>query len=137
YSKTFRSHRGDFFLLALQFLPRLKTNRLPGRNRNLLAGARVSPDTAFTRLDHEHAKAAQLDAVAARQRVLHRMKQGIDGLLGFELGNACAIGETIDDIEFDHGCGLRGRLICAGDFNQKLPWLTRGMIESTPVTVKF
>src|SRR2546426_8349189 len=103
-TRTFRSRPDDFFLLALQFLPRLETNRLPGRNRDFLAGARVSPDAAFPRLDHEHTKAAQLNAVAARQRVLHRMKQSIDGLLGFELGDAGAIGETIDDIEFDHGC---------------------------------
>jgi len=114
-AKNRRSSRGDF-LLALQFLSGLETNRLAHGNRDFLTGAWISPNATFARFDHEHAKPAQLDPVAPRQRVFHRMKQGIDGLLGLKLGNAGAIGKTIDDIEFDHGRSLRD----AGNFKSEL-----------------
>jgi hypothetical protein len=88
--------------VRLQVLAGFKTNRLAGRNRHLLARARVATDAPLARLNYENAKATQFDPVPARQGILHRLEQCFDSLFGFEFRDSGFVGETIDDIEFDH-----------------------------------
>jgi hypothetical protein len=52
---------------------------------HLLAAARVAAHARRAAVDREAAEAADLDAVAARQRVGHRVEHGLDGELGVAL----------------------------------------------------
>ena len=69
--------------VRLQLFAWLEANRLARRNRDFLAGARVAADAALARFHHKDAKAAQLDPVATRQCVFHRIEQRVHRLLGF------------------------------------------------------
>jgi hypothetical protein len=100
--------------VGLEFLAGLEADGLTGGDGDLLAGARVAPDAALARLDDEDAEAAQLDALAPRQRLLHRVEEGIDGLLGLHLRDAGAFGHTVHDVEFDHCLSPPARAAAAG-----------------------
>src|SRR5687767_5035717 len=67
--------------------PGLEANRAPGRDAHFLARPRVTADTALARLHLKDAKAAQLNTFAALHRVAHGLEYGIDGQLGFDLGD--------------------------------------------------
>src|SRR3954449_3344539 len=94
-------------VMALKFLSGLETNRLTGWNCYLFAGSRITTDAPLAGLDHKNAKASELDTLAARQGLFHRMKKSINSLLGLHFGNARAVSHTVNDIEFDHAFGLR------------------------------
>src|SRR5437870_55850 len=81
--------------LAMKFLARFEANRFSGRNSDLLARTRIAADTALARLDYENSKAAQLDSIAARQRVLHRVEKGFNCLLGLQLRDPSFVGKAI------------------------------------------
>lgn len=85
----------------MHLLAGLKANRLARRNWDLLTRAWIAPHAAFPRLDDEDAEASQLDAIAARERCLHRLKQRVHRLFGFQLGHAGSIGYAVDNIYFD------------------------------------
>ena len=94
--------------MCLKLLAGLEANRFPRRNGDLFACAGVAAYAALSGFDDEDAEAAQLDALAARQGLFHRMKKGIHGLFGLHLGNAGALGHTVYNVEFDHDLqGLR------------------------------
>lgn len=93
--------------VRLKFLAGLETDRLAGGDRHFLSSAWITPYAALARFDDKDPKAAEFNAVPARQRFLHRMKQCVNGLFGFQLGDAGLLGETVDDIKFDHGRDLR------------------------------
>src|SRR5438552_13244654 len=59
--------------VAVKLLARFKANGFSGRNCDFFAGARITADATFARFDDEYAEAAQLDSIAARERVLHRI----------------------------------------------------------------
>jgi len=88
--------------VVLEFLAGLEANSLSRRDGYFFAGAGIAADAAFAWLDDENAKATQLDPVAAREGVLHRIEERLDCLFGFQLRNAGLVGKAIDDIEFDH-----------------------------------
>src|SRR5437588_9420356 len=92
--------------VRVQFLSRLETNCLAGRDRDLLTRTRVAADAPLARLYDKDAKAPQLDAFTAGQRFLHRMKERVHGLFRFQFRDACFVGKTVDDIKFNHEPGL-------------------------------
>jgi len=94
-------------VVALKFFAGLESNRLTQRDRYFFARARIASDAALARLYNEDAKAAQLDPIASRQRVLHRIEERFNRLFGFQLWNSRLIGKSVDDIEFDHERGLQ------------------------------
>ena len=57
--------RAAALLQRLQFLTRLESYRLSGRDGDLRTGARVAPGAAAPLLHREGAKAAQFDATVA------------------------------------------------------------------------
>src|SRR4029077_5415850 len=73
---------------ALQFLAGLEAHRLAGWDVHFFAGTRIAADARFPRLYGEHAKSAQLNALAAAHSVLQRFKNRFDGLLGFYAAHA-------------------------------------------------
>ena len=87
FYKYFASNGARFSIrtvvtVAMKLLARLEANGFPGRNCDFFAGARITTDAAFARFDYEYAEAAQLDSIAARQRILHRIKERLNCLLG-------------------------------------------------------
>src|SRR5580700_2734281 len=86
----------------LQFLPRLEPHRLAWRNRHLGSGARVASDARLSRAHVKHAKPPQLNAIAARQRILHALKDGFHRQFGLGLGDAGSGYHFVDNVELDH-----------------------------------
>src|SRR5262245_43155955 len=84
---------------GLQFFARLEAHRFSGRNVDLGSGTRIASDAGLARPHVEHAKAAQFDAVAMRERLLHALKDGFHRLLRLGLGNARLGYNFIDNVE--------------------------------------
>jgi hypothetical protein len=86
----------------LQFLAGLEAHCLARRDADFLAGARIAADARFTRAHVEHTEAAQLDSFPFAERILHRSKNGFDGL--FSLGPAYPglVYNRIYDIQLNH-----------------------------------
>ena len=57
--------------------------------------------------DVKHAEAAQFDAVAFGQGLLHALKNGLYRALGFGLGDARAVDHFVNDVKFDQAIGSR------------------------------
>src|SRR5438105_2840024 len=68
---------------GLQFFPGLEADSLSGRDIHFSAGAWIASDAGLAGADVEDSEAAQLDAVASRQGLLHAFKHGLNG--GFRL----------------------------------------------------
>ena len=87
-----------------QGLARLEVRHQLLGDHHLLAAARVAPDAGRSAVDGEAAEAADLDAVAARQRVRHGVEDGLDGELGVALRELReAFGEMGDEVGAGHG----------------------------------
>src|SRR5271166_4249218 len=86
----------------LQFLAGFEADCLAGRNVDFRAGARVSPDAGLAWPHGEDAEAAQLDAIAVRQRSLHAVEHSFDRHFRFGFGNAGPGDDFVDQIQFDH-----------------------------------
>src|SRR5437764_13945196 len=72
---------------VLQIFTGLEADRASRRDAHFLAGAGIAADTALARLDLEDAESAKLDAFAALHGNPHGVEHGVDGYLGFDLGN--------------------------------------------------
>jgi len=80
----------------LEVFARLEADSLARSNGDFGAGARISSDAGLAGLDGEDAKAAEFDAVATAQGLLHGFKDGVHG--GFCLGpwKAGALNYSLD-----------------------------------------
>jgi hypothetical protein len=100
----------DFSLLVsgfrsrerLEFFAGFEADSFSGRDAHLLARPRVAPNAGLARLDVEDAEAAQLDALAFAEGVLHGLEDGLDGLLGFVSGDVRFLNHRVHDVQFDH-----------------------------------
>src|SRR5439155_25990264 len=88
--------------VRLQFLAGFESNRLTRGDRNFFARSRIAANSTLARLHDKDPKPAQFDPVTARQSILHRCEQCFDSLLGFQFRNSGFVGETIDNVEFNH-----------------------------------
>src|SRR5262245_5268929 len=61
----------DLLAQVLEVLARLEADRAPGRDADLLSRPRVAADAPLAGFDLEHAKTAQLDALAPHHGRLH------------------------------------------------------------------
>jgi hypothetical protein len=79
----------------------LEADGFTGGDGNLGSGAGVAPYAGFARLDGEDAKAAELNAVAFDEALLHGFEDGVYG--GFCLGahQAGAFYDSLNKILFD------------------------------------
>src|SRR6185503_6676295 len=96
-------------LQRLQLFAGLEADRLAGRDRHLDARLRVAPDAALAIAHLEDAEAAQLDPLAARQRVLDRVEDGVDRFGRLDARDVARVGDAVDDVRFDHRLLLSGR----------------------------
>ncbi len=85
-----------------QVLARLEAGGTGRGDDDLFARPRVATDALLALLHLEHAEAAQFDALAARQRLPHRLQNLLDRALGLHLRDAGLVGYLIDDIGLDH-----------------------------------
>jgi hypothetical protein len=91
--------RGEFDIFGLsrlKFFSRLKPDGLARRNVGDFSRSRIASNAALPGLDDEHAEAAQFYALAALQRLFHRLEQRLNCYFGFDLWNASLIGNLID-----------------------------------------
>jgi hypothetical protein len=79
----------DLPLQRLQLFARLKPHRFARWDANLLAGAWVTANSGFAGLHVEDPKPAKLNALAAAERILHRLKYRLHRLLGPSPGDVC------------------------------------------------
>src|SRR5580704_5874641 len=86
----------------LQFLAGLETNRFAGRDADFLAGARIAADACLARAHVEHAEAAQLNSLAFAERVLHRFKDGFNGLFRLGPAHAGLVYHGIYNVQLNH-----------------------------------
>ncbi len=92
----------------LEFFAGLEADGLAGGDGYLGAGARVAADACLAGFDAEDAEAAEFDAVAVREGLLHGFKDGVNGGLGFGAGKSGALHYTLDEVLLDHGGRLPG-----------------------------
>src|ERR1017187_3581227 len=86
-----------------QLLARLESDRETGRNLHYLHGVFwVATDPAFLGLHEEHAEAAQLDALAARQRLAQHIDDCLDGLRRLLALQAGRLRDRAHDVVLDH-----------------------------------
>src|SRR5229473_3820907 len=88
---------------GLEFFAGLEANGFAGRDADLLTGARIAANAGLARLDGEDAEAAELDAFAAAESVLHGLEDGFDRLLCFAAGDAGLLYDGVADIDLYHG----------------------------------
>jgi len=88
-------------LERLQFFAGLEANCFTGWDGYFGAGARIAANPGFPRLYVKDAKAAQLDPVAAFQRLLHFIEDALDRHLRFGLSDSGLVHHFVDDVEFD------------------------------------
>jgi hypothetical protein len=82
FQKQLSSRRGLRAVQQVEVFAGLEADGLARGDADLGTGAWVPTDPCLARLYCEHAKAAQLDTVAADQSLLHAVEDGIDGILG-------------------------------------------------------
>jgi hypothetical protein len=92
----------DGRLQRLQVLAGLEPHGFSGRYVHFRARPWIAADARLTRLYREDAKAPQLNPIVRFQGVFHAIEDGVDGLLGLRLTDACPFDDLIDKVEFDH-----------------------------------
>src|SRR5881409_2415219 len=87
-----------------QGLARLKVRHQLLGDHHLLAAARVAPDARRPAVDREAPEATDLDAVPARERVRHRIENGLHRELSVAVGElAESLGQLRHEIRPRHG----------------------------------
>src|SRR5678815_3873324 len=87
----------------LQLFPRLEAHGFARRNGNFGARPRISSNASLAWTHIEHAKSAQLNPIALRQRTLHALENRFNGEFRLGLRDASFIDHFVNDIELDHG----------------------------------
>src|SRR5262245_8933280 len=102
-----RAHTGRLTDI-LQVFAGLETDSASWWDTNFLTRARVAADTAFARLDLEHAETAQLNPVASLHRHPHRIEHRVDSYLGLDLGDVSDLRNLVNDVDLDHPLAAPG-----------------------------
>lgn len=91
----------DALVEQVEVLAGFEADGFTGGDGDFGTGAGVAADAGFAGFDGEDAKAAQLDAVARGQRVLHRLKDGIDGGFRLDARQSGALYNTLNKVVLD------------------------------------
>jgi len=86
----------------LQFFSWFEADSLSWRNAYFGACARVASNAGLARTHVEDAEAAQLNAVAVSQSLLHALEDGLDCHFGLRLGYPSLVHDFVNDVELDH-----------------------------------
>src|ERR1700683_4922865 len=86
----------------LKFLSGFKADGLAGRDADLLAGAGVAANAGLAALHIEDTEAAEFDAIAASESILHGFEYGLYGLFGLRPGDTGLRDYGVYDVGIDH-----------------------------------
>jgi hypothetical protein len=86
----------------LQLFARLEANSLAGRDAHFGASTGISTNTGLAGPNVKNTEAAKFDAVALCQRLLHALKDGIHGRLGFIPWQSRSLHHLMHYVELDH-----------------------------------
>ena len=86
----------------MKFLAWLEANGLAGSDRDLGAGARISPNPGLSRLDRKDTEAAELDAVSFDERPFHAFEDGVDSRFGLGTWQSGAFNNPLDQVLLNH-----------------------------------
>jgi hypothetical protein len=75
---------------------------LAGCDAHLGTSPWISTDAGLSRLYREDAEAAKFDPFAGDQRLLHALKDGVDGRLRLGPRKPCALDNPLDKVLLDH-----------------------------------
>jgi len=98
----------------LKLFARFEAHCLARRYAHFSACTRVATDAGLAGTNVEDAEAAQFNAIALRQSLLHTLEDGLDGHFRFGLGDSRLVHDFVDDVEFDHN-RLRRTFSVAGN----------------------
>jgi len=85
----------------VEFFAGFEADGLAGRDADLFTGTRVASDAGLARFDGEDTKAAQLDALACDERLLHAAEDGVDGSLCLDSGKSSSLDDPLNQVLFD------------------------------------
>ena len=86
----------------MKFFAGLETNCLPGSNSDFSACSGVAADAGFTWLDGKNTEAAQFDAVARDEGLLHAVEDGVNGRLCFSSWQSGTLNNPLYKILLNH-----------------------------------
>ena len=86
---------------GLEVLAGLEADGLAGCDGDLRAGAWIPSDAGLAGFDGEYAEAAEFDAVAGFQGLLHGFKDGVYCGLGLGPWKSGALNDALDKVLFD------------------------------------
>ena len=92
---------------ALKVFTWLETDSSSGWNANLFACPWISADASLARLDLKNAEPSQLDSFTPFHGSPHGIEDGIDGHLGFHLGDVSKFRDFVDYVHLDHKIWLK------------------------------
>jgi hypothetical protein len=130
------NQRGYCLFENVEVFAGLEADGFAGGDGDLCAGAGVASDAGFTRLDGEDTEAAEFDAVALCEGLLHGFEDGVHGGLGLGSNQSCAFYHSLNEVLFDQGMpflrgAVRGRLRAGGHEAQG----RKAMVESVRAVV--
>src|ERR1700746_2748064 len=91
-----------FVVLALKFLARLEANGFSRRNVDFFPGAGITADSRLAGLHAEYAKTAEFDALTAAKRLLQRLENRFDSLLGLGAADVCGGHYRVYQVQLNH-----------------------------------
>jgi hypothetical protein len=87
---------------VLEVFSRLEANSPAGRNPDFFSCPWVAANAALAGLHLKDAESPKFNALAALHRDAHRVEDGVDSYLGFNLGDVSHLGNFVDDVNFNH-----------------------------------
>lgn len=86
----------------VQFFAWLESYGLAGSDADLSSSAGIAPNSSFPGAHAEHAKAAQLNPLAARQSLLETLEDGIHSRFCLGAWQTRTLYHLMDDVLLDH-----------------------------------
>ena len=87
---------------ALEVFAWLETDSSAGWNANLFACPRIPADASLPRFDLKDSEPPQLDSFTSFHGSPHGIEDGIDGHLGFHLGDVSKFRDSVNYVHLDH-----------------------------------
>jgi len=86
---------------VLEVFAWLEANSTARRNPDFFPGSGIAANAALTRLYLKNAETPKFNALATLHRDSHRIENGVDSHLGFNLGDVGHLGHFVDDVDLD------------------------------------
>jgi hypothetical protein len=94
---------GQGFVEGLEVLAGFEADGFAGGDADLGAGSGIAADAGLAGLDGEDAKAAEFDAIAFDEALLHGVEDRVDGGFRFAANQTGAFNDSLNEILLDQG----------------------------------